>query len=225
MFVDNTLGILSIPISRYLEDPAVSVVTPNRQERELIGYDRTFDNNPNWNLTNRFAYNNIDYRQRLNGADSFDQFTGVMMRNTWDAYLDAQTISTNLDLKGRFLTGSFNHAVLIGTDPDRRPDQIFFPAYSSSGYVPNPDNFFPLRETWKGVYAQDMIYFADDRLHLLIGGRYDWADIGNGFSPNSNAEATGPFHPATGVGSQSLLTKPSARASARWSNRSPGCHR
>jgi hypothetical protein len=26
-----------------------------------------------------------------------------------------------------------------------------------------------------------MISFADDRLHLLFGGRYDWADIGNGF--------------------------------------------
>ena len=41
-----------------------------------------------------------------------------------------------------------------------------------------PEQSLPCRRNWKGVYGQDMISFADDRLHLLLEGRYDWADFG-----------------------------------------------
>ncbi|WGJ16488.1 TonB-dependent receptor [Methylocapsa sp. D3K7] len=70
------------------------------------------------------------------------------------------------------------------------PINIFAPVYSFSGNLrPAPNGFGPFTELWKGVYAQDMISFADDRLHLLIGGRYDWADTFSGFSSISYADA------------------------------------
>jgi iron complex outermembrane recepter protein len=31
-------------------------------------------------------------------------------------------------------------------------------------------------QKWTGVYAQDMISFLDDTVHVLLGGRYDWAE-------------------------------------------------
>ena len=108
-FVDNSMGIpaigsrpADIPISRYLQAPPLTVANPNRQERELIGYDWTYDFNKDWSLTNRLAYNNQDYRQFLNGVDSFDEGTGTLMRNVWDAQVNTRTFATNLDLKGKF---------------------------------------------------------------------------------------------------------------------------
>ena len=119
-------------------------------------------------------------------------------------------------MKGNFDIGPFNHAVLFGTDyfylnknieaffgdnPSVPPINVYAPAYSFSGYMPLPANsFFPLREQWTGVYAQDMVSFLQDRVHFLFGGRYDWTKYGTGYSPNSDAEAIGPFDPATGIG-------------------------
>ena len=209
-----------IPISRYLQDPAVTVANPSRQIRKFIGYDWTFDINPNWSLTNRFAFENISNAQRITDycvgdgtaacldiAGNPSQF-GVAQRFLSDENFNRITLSTNLDLKGKFETGPFNHNVLIGTDylnfnqpgngtldlyaaiPYVPPINIFAPVYSFSGYLrPAPNGFGPFTELWKGVYAQDMISFADDRLHLLIGGRYDWADTFSGFSSISYADA------------------------------------
>ena len=59
---------------------------------------------------------------------------------------------------------------------------------------------FPLREQWTGLYAQDTVSFLQDRVHPLFGGRYDWARYGSGFSPNSDAEASGSYNPTTGIG-------------------------
>ena len=225
IFVDNANGFPAVgtgpaplPITRYVSQPEVTVNYPNRQERELAGYDWTFDIFPNWSLTNRFAYNNIDYRQRETLTNTFDQLSGMATFNLWDAYVDAQTIASNLDLKGKFETGPLKHDVLIGTDywyldknieanfgpnPTVGPLNVFAPTYTLSGYIPQaPNSFYPWRENWKGVYGQDMISFADDRLHLLLGGRYDWAEFGAGYSPNSNFEATGPYNSSTGVGFQ-----------------------
>jgi outer membrane receptor protein involved in Fe transport len=94
----------------------VTVNYPNRQERELAGYDWTFDIFPNWTLTNRFAYNNIDYRQRETLTSTFDPLSGLAAFNLWDAYVGAQTIASNLDLNGKLETGPLKHDVLIGTD-------------------------------------------------------------------------------------------------------------
>jgi len=221
-FVDNSMGIpavgtrpADIPVSRYLQAPPLTVVNPNQQERELIGYDWTYDFNKDWSLTNRFAFNNQEYRQFLNTAFSFDEASGDLARQVWDAHVHTQTFATNLDLKGKFDVGPFNNAILVGTDywnltknieafsgtnPSIGPINIYAPDYSGV-YTPLPNNsFFPLREQWTGVYGQDVISFAQDRIHLLLGGRYDWATYGTGYSPNSDAEAEGPYDPTTGIG-------------------------
>jgi len=225
IFVDNANGFPAlgtgpapVPITRYVSQPEVTVNFPNRQQRELAGYDWTFDISPNWSLTNRFAYNNNDYRQRETLTNTFDPLSGFVTFNLWDAYVDAQTIASNLDLKGKFDTGPFNHTVLIGGDywyldknieaysgpnPTVPALNIFAPAYTLGGYIPLPNNsFFPWRENWWGLYGQDMISFADDKLHLLLGGRYDWAEFGAGNGEFSNLDALFPFNPNTGFGFQ-----------------------
>ncbi len=207
----------NIPISRYLQDPAVTAVNPSREERKFIGYDWTFDIAPSWSVTNRFAYANTKYAQRLTDYASVDETTGVIQWSLYDVNYAYNTLSSNLDLNGKFETGPLEHNVLIGTDytsfygpnqggvyeyaPAIGPINMYFPTYNLSGYVKPPYNVYALqRESWEGVYAQDMISFADDKLHFLVGGRYDWAEYGSGYSPNSFAQASGAFDPNTYTG-------------------------
>ncbi len=67
----------NIPISRYLQDPAVTAVNPSRLQRGLIGYDWTFDINKDWSITNRLAYNDVLYAQRITDYNSVDEISGT----------------------------------------------------------------------------------------------------------------------------------------------------
>lgn len=226
-----------IPITRYLMDPAVTVANPSRMERKFIGYDWTFDIAADWSLTNRFAYSDLDWAQRITNFNSVclspgtaactlagvPLAYGALKRRLWDVDADRRTIASNLDLTGKFDTGPFKHSVLIGTDfydqtdngvgffgatPEIGPINMFAPTYRISGYVRPENNFFnAFRQSWRGVYAQDMISFADDKLHLLVGGRYDWANYGSGSSPNSVIQALGPYNPLTGAGFREAFDK------------------
>jgi iron complex outermembrane receptor protein len=130
---------------------------------------------------------------------------GTMKRRLWNVDLTRDVLAANLDLKGMLFTGPFKHEVLVGTDFFRLagtshgffgvtapieqfgvavgPINIFNPINVGTGlgnYTSALDNTNGATlEQWKGVYAQDMISAADDRLHFLIGGRYDWADNAN----------------------------------------------
>jgi iron complex outermembrane receptor protein len=205
-----------IPIDRYLQNPAVTRTNPSRMQRGMIGYDWTFDFDENWSLTNRFNYSDVQWAQRITDFyDGFDESTGDVLRGVWDVNAHAMFVATNLDLNGKFTTGPFEHKVLLGADYFNQDDRgfgvsstagdkinIWFPSYSWN-YVKKAYDFqFPFRQSWKGIYGQDMISFLDDRVHLLLGGRHDWASYGYGFSPTSFAEANGPYNPDTGNGFQ-----------------------
>lgn len=210
----------SIPINRYLQNPAVTRANPSRMERGMIGYDWTFDFNENWSLVNRFAYTDIQWAQRItNYYGGFNEATGDISRVVWDVNAHRFQLATNLDLKGKFETGPFKHAVLLGSDyfnQEQRdfgvsggpntPINIYSPTYLFSGYVKDPNNFyFPFKQTWKGIYGQDMISFLDDRVHLLLGGRHDWANYGFGYSSNGFGEAYGFYNSDAGTGFQNAV--------------------
>lgn len=212
----------SIPIDRYLQDPAVTRTNPSRMQRGMIGYDWTFDFVENWSVTNRFAYTDTQWAQRItNFGGGIDESTGDVFRDIWDVNNHRYQLAANLDLNGKFETGPFEHKVLIGGDYFNKSEDdfgnccdgrsngainIYFPYYSQFGYVKAPNNFyFPFRQSWKGVYGQDMISFLDDRVHLLLGGRHDWADYGYGFSVSSFAEAKGLYDSSAGTGFQNAF--------------------
>jgi iron complex outermembrane receptor protein len=203
-----------IPISRYLQDPTITVPHPNRQQRLFTGFDWTYDLSENWSLVNRFGYTNVYYRQAIpfpaalceTGNPDLEEScagdpplaAGTLQRGLWyipDA--NRQTTAANLDLKGKFYTGPLQHDVLVGSDYYQYyekfsglccddtfvgPINIYNPNYvrkGGDGFLTAPENFFYVNEqNWKGIYAQDQISFADDRLHILLGGRYDWARYG-----------------------------------------------
>jgi iron complex outermembrane receptor protein len=187
----------NIPVSRYLHPALITRGMPDHFDRKRIAYDWTYDFTPDWSLTNRLSYSSMSTRT-LNAVDQgVNQVTGVMTRfmNTNPGYTD-RLFSTNLDLKGKFATGPLNHSILIGYDYFNHftPTYLgynFFPIAPINIYAPadfqfiniyqNP-RWFRVGQRWSGVYAQDMISFLDDSVHVLLGGRYDWAETSNGFN-------------------------------------------
>ncbi|WP_036287994.1 TonB-dependent siderophore receptor [Methylosinus sp. PW1] len=191
----------NIPITRYLEEPSITTKFRNANERALFAYDWTFEFLDDWSVTNRFSYQNTDYRQRIPYGWDFDENTGQLSRALWimgglnGGYFHRQNLSTNVDIKGKVVTGPFTHRILAGfdyysfTSPSAGSDffeissiNIYAPLYSPLNLVPfyaATNNWTGLRkDKWKGLYLQDQVSFWDDRIHILLGGRHDWAEGG-----------------------------------------------
>jgi iron complex outermembrane receptor protein len=145
----------------------------------------------------------------FNPARALDQDTGIMQRNVSYEENNNEKYATNLDLTGKFNLGFSKHEVLLGFDFYRSfytyglkgfyntPD----PALAINIYNPAPsygipqsvfDSAFltsqrPERDRsvffnqWEGVYFQDQITLWD-KLHIMGGGRYDWAETARGRS-------------------------------------------
>ncbi|TDX62101.1 iron complex outermembrane receptor protein [Methylosinus sp. sav-2] len=110
-----------------------------------------------------------------------------------------RSISGSLDLKGKFDTGFLHHETMFGTDHLSSSSannayyifksqpfwsslplfNIYNPYYAGTGLWGqlSPSAGFALikKQEWQGIYAQDLISFYDDKIHLLLGGRYDFA--------------------------------------------------
>ncbi|WP_283469839.1 TonB-dependent siderophore receptor [Methylosinus trichosporium] len=206
----------NIPISRYLQDPAVTAANPSRMDRKFIGFDWTYEFDKDWSLTNRFSYTAIDWAQRVATFDNIDEKTGDITRGVWDVDNQRNYLATNLDLHGKFETGPFQHSILVGFDYFKEADNdagvsgpvdsvgsinMYAPTYSFSTYAKPQNNFYwRFRQSWKGVYAQDYISFLNDKVHLLLGGRYDWANYGYGEGNSSYAQTTAAYDSNTGFG-------------------------
>lgn len=117
---------------------------------------------------------------------------------------DEKRYALYLDTTGRFDAFGTEHEVLLGADYYHLtdgatkfwfgaaiPQDIFNPSVLDFDYAPlrtiNPDHFSE-GEEWVGIYFQDQITLWD-KLHLLGGGRYDWAGTRSGVSLTSFADA------------------------------------
>jgi iron complex outermembrane receptor protein len=183
-------GPANIPRSRYLSPAFVTARMPNNMDKKRIAYDWTYDVLPGWSVTNRLSYSNTGTQTENGFPLALDEASGRMNRflNVFPGSTD-KNFSTNLDVKGKFATGPLEHSILVGFDYFN----YFTPLYSTKSifasavniYAPNYGAFedlnVPLQyqvtgQRWTGVYGQDMISFFDDKVHVLLGGRYDWAE-------------------------------------------------
>lgn len=144
---------------------------------------------------------------------------GTLKRNIFGQTADTDLYTTNLDLTGKFMLGSTKHDVLVGFDyfqatmkyhyfgefNDANPDlniNIYnpWPSYGINPAVieqtlsrpPNcctTDNFAFFNNSWYGAYFQDHITLWD-KLHILGGGRYDWAETGSSYMASFAAAET-----------------------------------
>lgn len=196
-------GPANIPRSRYLSPAFITARMPNNMDKKRIAYDWTYDVLPGWSVTNRLSYSNTGTQNENGFPLGLNEATGRMSRflNVFPGFTD-KNFATNLDVKGKFATGPLEHSILIGFDYFN----YFTPLYPTKSilasavdiYAPNYGAFedlnVPLQyqvtgQRWTGVYGQDMISFFDDKVHLLLGGRYDWAETSANRDRTSAARA------------------------------------
>ncbi len=192
-----------IPLNRSLSDNAKG----NKIENILIGFNWTYHFNDDWKLTNRFQWQdwNTDFYSTFPFGMQADNIYMDRGLNYESANVENHAI--NLDLTGKFELFGTKHNILIGGDnyhsvstydgfwgatPLVPAIDIYNPVYGvvSQAAINQlaPNDFFESKDQWYGLYFQDQITLWD-KLHILGGGRYDWAKDGSGYSGTSLAAA------------------------------------
>jgi iron complex outermembrane receptor protein len=147
----------------------------------------------------------------FDAAAALDQATGLLQRNIFRQFSEHATYATNLDITGKFDLGFSRHQVLVGFDFYRQHTKYGTngqwvasdPSLAINIYNPYPSygipqsafdavfrttsqpgrNYSVIYNGWYGVYFQDQITLWD-KLHIIGGGRHDWAETGRGRSDN-----------------------------------------
>ena len=188
----TTEGEPAAEISTFLGEP------DSRSEREefFVSYFLTHDANESLTFRN---FTSFQYTEnRLNSFRHFsplDPVDNTVNRSFTGEVQESTAIQTLADVSYDFDLGASKHQVLVGVDARLEPsfgNGASSTGARSSGPFPingvNPQHGLvgeisedaPLdleRETtWVGIYIQDQMSLFDERLHVLIGGRYDYID-------------------------------------------------
>ncbi|MGJ0454620.1 MAG: TonB-dependent siderophore receptor [Methylocystis sp.] len=192
-----------IPLSRSFQeanDPR------DRIESYNIGYKFRQNLNEDWKVTNRFLYTDTPNFQKPNITPlcvtlfCVDTDGRTLQRVSQYQSITGRAYSTNIDLEGKFTALGGKHNFLMGLDylngyynyyygngAALYPIDIYNPFY---GTVP-PFAYFDSQigsgfkfhssvlNRQKGFYIQDHVTWFE-RLHLLLGARYDVADLTQG---------------------------------------------
>jgi iron complex outermembrane recepter protein len=190
----------ALPRNFSINDPAVWSDFPHVVHHTTYAFDWSYKFDEAWKVTNRFHY--IDYNENLTGLVNWGGFDGVnIYRRFRNSPIQRNIISTNLDLTGRVETGPITHDVLIGVDWYTYSDAWVGarPAFGPGTALGPLNVFWPVtggltttmhyladtargNTSWRarqrdfGVYAQDQLSFWDDRVHILLAGRWDRAE-------------------------------------------------
>ncbi|TPQ25675.1 TonB-dependent siderophore receptor [Methylomonas koyamae] len=188
-----------IPLSRNLKDGF------HRQtlESTSVAVDWTYHFNDDWKITQRYLFKDWT----LSGPTLYNYFglrddMRTLDRVATKGVQDVVSHSGNIDLNGKFEVLGSKHNLLVGfdgfhsltrshdSDAPTAPIDIYAPVYGQVDFdALTVDNaFFYRRESWVGAYLQDQITLFD-RLHILLGGRYDSVTTGQNFSPVSSQAA------------------------------------
>ncbi len=180
-----------VPRSRFLGEP-----TMDRASHKFYNTALTFTHafSADWQVRARFSHLlRVGVDPQTYGT-SLDETTGMLQRRFFRGLKSPEdTYQGTVDVTGRFNTAGIEHNVLAGWEYqgrfgrfesisiDANPINIFNPQYnpiSLEGIGPN--RFSHSNREWNGVYFQDQITLFD-KLHIMGGGRYDWATQNNGF--------------------------------------------
>jgi iron complex outermembrane receptor protein len=193
-----------IPLSRSFQEPNDP---RDRSESALISYNFRQNLNEDWKVINRFLYTNGWVWKPNVTAINYNLGTGVLDRITQFQNLKGDAYSTNIDLVGKFTALYGTHNFLMGLDYFNSyrdyvyaegsgiyPINIFYPIYGTIPQFGYWDaiagqgfkSLSSLLARQKGFYVQDQVTWFD-RLHVLVGARYDVADVVQGRARGPNA--------------------------------------
>lgn len=194
----------NIPLGRSFQEPN----DPRDHTRDIYaGWTFKQMLAENWQFTNRFLYHN-NHSDNLDLVPFYLDSTNTLLRSVADQHYDQDSFSTNAEITGKQTILGFKNEPLVGIDyshvkgqyyiagffpgPDTSiniynpvygslPSSIYQPGLGTPFFGPQYANVF---QENTGLYFQDHMTFFD-RLHLFIGGRYDWATAG--YSTNTSA--------------------------------------
>ncbi|WP_051949080.1 TonB-dependent siderophore receptor [Methylosinus sp. PW1] len=192
-------------------DPEYWSQFPYVVHRTVYAFDWTWRLADKWKVTSAFHY--VDAHENQN-AIFISGFDGVTLnRSFYAGVVKRYQLSTNLNLIGEIDTGPIHHALLAGVDWFHYGDDwpstgwlssfpslnVWTPSYGGVGPLMHSvadlgrnNTLFASRWQNFGAYVQDQISFLDDRVHLLLGGRYDKAEERYGTTYGGDWEACYP---------------------------------
>ncbi|MGD1949580.1 MAG: TonB-dependent siderophore receptor [Leptolyngbyaceae cyanobacterium] len=173
-----------------------------RNESTSLGYSLEHRFSDNWQLRNRFRYQNTNFnslRAELNQTlGGLDPVTGTIVRTFTSNDNNLKTYEAQTDIQGEFSTGSINHTLLAGvdlffTDSDINTTIDFAPTVNlfdpQIGLIPEPERPLNLtisdsvsEQSRVGLLLQNQIELLP-QLNVLLGGRVDF------FEQSSESEA------------------------------------
>lgn len=176
------------PRGTYLGYPDLGSLDITTQK---FGYTLTHEFNDNWKIRNNLAIVNSDTKeaQVLSYSPPIDDRFLFIEAYKNDYITD--NYFGQIDLLGKFKTGSISHQILAGFDFNRITEDFFgvfdtnlprLDIFDPNYDVPEPNyqpsiKFLETIQTY-GVYLQDQITLSDN-FKLLLGGRYDWTSYEN----------------------------------------------
>jgi iron complex outermembrane receptor protein len=195
-------------------DVYASYFSSSFSENHRVGYNLNHRFNDSWQLRNNLSATfstaptkDIGYTNLLE-----DRFLTDYLAFTGDFPVDKYF--GQIDVVGKFKTGSISHQLVVGFDFDRQVQ--YFAYYESPVDLPPLDIFNPnydvslpeipsgsftdinINQSY-GVYLQNQISFSDN-LKMLIGGRYDWiSDESGPVDGDRTSQNDGAFSPRIGL--------------------------
>ncbi|NOT12940.1 MAG: TonB-dependent siderophore receptor [Methylococcaceae bacterium] len=216
--------IAPIPITRQFDTPGLN----DNHENILVDFNWSHQFNDDWKIQNGMVYMHNDQEWNETYAGGLQADNRSLERFAWFGEHENDLHTVYVNLTGKFDTFGIDHSVLIGGDffnqrqVEHATDDligtidIFNPVFPSNLNLAQFDNlprelfknqqrgFYNDREdTWYGIYFQDQMAFFNDKLHIMGGGRYDWAHVAQEsayFTPlEKTAETNTNFSPRVGV--------------------------
>jgi iron complex outermembrane recepter protein len=188
--------IADVPIENFYGEP---FGTYNRDGFEISAVLK-HDFSDDWSVNSAFRYQTYTPERYSVFFDPPDPETGEITRSTYYAEGDYQRYAANVDLVGKFKTGSIDHKLLFGTEYRQFVEDPAFNAFGAGDPYPSINLFDPVyidrrfekttaffRDdyliTW-GAYIQDQIDLLPN-LKFLAGVRY------NNYSQNASEQILG----------------------------------
>ncbi|MCX7898546.1 MAG: TonB-dependent receptor, partial [Methylocystis sp.] len=200
--------------------------------------------NENWTFDHRFLFSSGWWNQNLVKPDFLADDLSTLFRKPQVQNLYGRTFSTNFNLEGKFDTFGFKHNFLFGLDylnryfdyylaengfdpaTDYFPINLYYPIYGTipqfafeQALIGTGFKFFQSNLVRnKGMYVQDQINFLDNRAHVLLGVRYDIADVTNAYLDTPAPECGDNFCLTKAIAIQTRLRNPTNQDTG-WSPR------
>ena len=192
---------VDIPITRFLGEPSMDKAN-TKLYNTALSLNHAFSDS--WKMNARFNYlkrDVVDFQHAAPGA--LNLTTGTLTRNFYGPSSTADSYGGTVNLNGKFSTWGLKHDVLGGWDfysldtavsawqlapATVGAINIYSPVYGQSGVnlATTPKSSFQSQSMyWNGAYFQDQITLFD-KLHILGGGRYDWAYQASGIATGTN---------------------------------------